>query len=575
MTQNILNLILLISASLFLIFGFITPYHFEPWRSAFSEFGVFIGMALVLISISLKYRDYLAPKIKTFFLILLLSLAGLFIHGENNQFITESNYLFLFYICFGYICFIIGFNEKKNKNIILILMASFFIGSILQVGTGLAQWLGLFDAITVDNWWGAQGKGGQRVSGNLLQANNYATYILVGFLSFFYITNQQENVGKLKFSMFSQILIPSFFSVGLVIAQSRTSILSILIASVLIYLCRRKFSQQLLKIWLIFASATLLLWYLIPALAGIVFVESADAVARAFVSADLRFKAWPIFIQSAFESFQTIFFGRGWGSIASVHVNYAATALQNNIGFGIFAHTHNIFIDIFVAFGVIGLALFIYLLVALYPSVRHALSNTESLTLLLILLVFFIHANLELPHWYGYFLWPAAFITGLIYNSSTQLTNIRSTYLMGFIISICVLGIHVFDKYLTFEKALSSYALQVYQRGMVYEPVNLDTKMLPGLSELFSISELNINEPPSTHNYIRIYHAARFSPSAFTISRAIYAAALSLKYDDYVYFSTAYCRIFGNDSFLKVNRRARALTTDFRHPELPDDCRSN
>lgn len=575
MILNILKLSLLLLGVTLFIFGFSTPFHIEPWRSAFSEFGVFLGLALFFISIRLKAKIYFSPGIKVFTAIVLISFNGLLIFGYKNPFITESFYLFLFYIGFSYLCFVIGANERHDKKVILILLTAFLIGSLIQIGVGLAQWLGLLETIPIDNWWATQGKAGQRVPGNLLQSNNYATYILVGFLSFFYITNQQENVGKLKFSMFSQILISIFFSFGLVIAQSKTSILSILIASVLIYLHRQKFSQQLLKIWSIFVSATLLLWYLIPALAGIVFDDSADTVPRAFLSADLRFEAWPIFIQSAFESFQNIFFGRGWGSIASVHVNYAATAPQNNIGLGIFAHTHNIFIDILVAFGVIGLALFIYLLVALYPSILYALTNTESLLLLLILLVFFIHANLELPHWYGYFLWPAAFITGLIYNSSDRTVNFSSTYLIGLIISICVLGIYVFNKYLTFERALPSYALQMYQREMVYEPVNLNTKMLPGLTELFSISELNINEPPSTDDYIRIYHAARFSPSAFTISRAIYAAALSLKYDDYVYFSTAYCRIFGNDSFLKVNRRARALTTDFRHPELPDDCRSN
>jgi hypothetical protein len=70
----------------------------------------------------------------------------------------------------------------------------------------------------------------------------------------------------------------------------------------------------------------------------------------------------------------------------------------------LYHHAHNLFLEVLAELGIVGLLVLLFLLVTWIKQFLKNWATLEGWFIATVLLVFFIHSNLEYPHWYSYFL---------------------------------------------------------------------------------------------------------------------------------------------------------------------------
>lgn len=571
---NISLLTARVLAFLLLVGGLLTPYHMAPWRSAFQEFAVLFATLFFCISLAVEKDSLKLPSLKWLLVACGLGLFGLLIFASGNPIQTESHYLFLTYVVAIYLAVAAGSLCTNRSTVKITLCAALALVAIGQIASSVQQWVGSVTTISFDNWWSTTGSAGQRANGNIFQSNNYGTLVIWGYLAWLFVSDHLERKQR-AVSRFTLLLLAVFFSFGLVLGQSRTSILSLAVVTFLGVINAHLFSKCIRFAWVSFLVGVALFWFLQPIVANYLFTELSGATVaevRGFNGQDLRLPAWAMFLSAATDSMPHLFLGRGWGSIRSVHAEMAGSSVNlPALGMHTFAHTHNIFLDVLVSFGLIGLAIFTYLM---WKVVRHFLSQqraSQDFYLWAMLIALFVHANLELPHWYGYFVWPAAFIYGVMVRPSGGCV-LHPKLALTALIAILGVSIFAFVRYLDFEKAYSTYAIQFAQRGRIVEVIDLDTGFFPGLREVLNVSSINVSQELTTYDYDRLVQVATFSTSSLSVSRAYYASVFMKDLARYQYFSKLACRVFGFDFAARIHTISMTIPVEMERRKVQSDC---
>lgn len=267
--------------------------------------------------------------------------------------------------------------------------------AVLSVGLQMFAWLRLVD------------DGGvltrSRPSANLGQANQLATLLLWGLLACFW-----ANLNKLL-GAGAAILVASFLLLGLAMTQSRGGMLALcsLLAAILawkeLWPSRRLPLAATGLCAFYFACAPFLQW-----LNGVLFPGDANTAFVIVRQGDQRLSAWELFSYAILER---PFFGYGWTDVAAVQL--ALADRFPNIGF-LFKSSHNLFIDLLLWCGIPLGALVVIFLIRWFWFAACAVRRPEDAVLFLFLGVIAIHALVEFPLLYGYFLIPVGLIMGIL-----------------------------------------------------------------------------------------------------------------------------------------------------------------
>ena len=560
-------------ATVFLFFGLLTPHHMHPWRSAFQEYGVLFSLLFFSVSLAIENKKLRLPSAKWTALVLILGLCSLLATGLGNPFQLESHYLFFVFVAGIYIAVTAGIASAGNANIVKVFSTILCVAAASQIAVSTAQWAGSVTTISFDNWWSTSGASGGRANGNIFQSNNYGTLVIWGYLAWLYLVSERESSqGGQKFSRFTLTLVAIYFSFGLALGQSRTSILSLIVITLLGFLQVRRFNLSIRVAWLVFLAGTAISWYLQPAIGNIWLSDDLGLESRPFISSDLRFPAWSMFLGAASDSIIHLLFGRGWGTIAATH-SYVAGSSSDlpDLGFMVFAHTHNIFLDVLVSFGLLGLLLLAVLLWRPLINLLAQRTGDGRFFLWGMLIALFVHANLELPHWYGYFIWPAGFIAGLLMSPSGNLFVQRQFAMPILIIALGFTGM-TFRQYIEFEKIFSNYAIQLARQGRITEVADVGSAVFPGLTESLEVAVIPISEKLTSDDFQRLSRAAIFKPSSFNTKRAYYAAAFLKDVQQYEFFSRLACRMSGYEFASQIHAVSLTIPVSMTRREIGLDC---
>jgi hypothetical protein len=126
------------------------------------------------------------------------------------------------------------------------------------------------------------------------------------------------------------------------------------------------------------------------------------------MSGDLRTLVWTALFDAML---QRPWLGYGWGQVALAQMEVAT---QHPYIPGVFAQSHNLFLDLLLWCGIpLGLGIIGSLIVWLWKRLRAVQCAQDAITLL-ILLVVGNHAMFEYPLHYGYFLWPVGLVIGVV-----------------------------------------------------------------------------------------------------------------------------------------------------------------
>lgn len=310
------------------------------------------------------------------------------------------------------------FSEERLADVLAVFL---FAGSLLHATVGLIQYLGLpgpfgdLIAILVS----------PSIYGNVGQQNHYATQLMLGVVAVSYL------FARGKISSATVIVAMPIFAFVLSLTTARAVILysvAFLALSVVAATARRDSASKRFV-----ATAALMLGcYLVIQLS----LPSINQWLADSALAEMSLNPWLFSQTTALQKLSltpdgiTIRLTEWHKALLMVlpspilgigPENYAwrSFALQGMPDFvsiakpEFFAHSHNIFMQVLVDYGVLGLLVLLAFLFTWWRQFRPHWHSPTGLFIALSLSILFIHANLELPLWYAYFLGIAAVFFGL------------------------------------------------------------------------------------------------------------------------------------------------------------------
>lgn len=401
-------------ASILISFAWLSPFHTYPWVTFSSElasFGAALAVGGLLFNKSVKIPRPQILMLGIAFIPLCQWALGL-ITDFSTAFLSFS-YLFIFWLMI-----IAGYNlslqAEQRERIMLgvsyLLLSISFISAIMAI----IQWLNLeayLDAVMKLR--------GNRPYANFGQPNNLATFLIMGLMGGLYLYEKR----RLTLWLLIPTSLVTLFAITL--TQSRTSwVVCIFLFFYWIfkqYKNSPRFNFPRLLLWV--ALYFVIAGYLLPVLTQLLsssidtgVTQTASIVQRAG-SGHERLGMW---IQILHAIAERPWFGYGW--------NQTSIAVFESIDFNTvqvwFNSAHNVLLDILVWNGVpLGLLIIGYISLWLFWLNKNA-KDTTSIIAILMVVAILIHAMLEFPQRYAYFLLPMGFLLGLIQAQTPKLKGV-------------------------------------------------------------------------------------------------------------------------------------------------------
>lgn len=385
---------ILLIASILSIIAIINPIFVKPISSFFSQYIFFVSFIFFIISFSLKQT-----KLNLFFSNCVYFYV-LFIIFISISILENSLYFPIIFICSFLIAMIIGFNQINYSQVMIFLTHLFLISGLLSAICAYIQWLGFSnDQSYLLNLIG------NRPYANFAQPNHLATFLFLSFISLYYLY-EKEKLNPILTILFFVILIW-----GVVLTQSRTSWLVITFIPLFILFKSKKINFRISKLQLF--SLVACFWLMVISLpyvnqflsAYFNIAQSSSLIERA-TTGHLRLNIWNQMIHAIWEK---PWLGYGWGQTTAAQ--YAVVDRYPGTEWA--SSAHNVVLDILVWCGIpIGLSIVLYF-AYLYWDFLTKSKSIETICATLMISAVLIHAMLEYPLHYAYFLLPVGFLCGI------------------------------------------------------------------------------------------------------------------------------------------------------------------
>jgi O-antigen ligase len=444
-------------SSILLIFSWLTPNHYFPWTTAYNDFSIFLvlfflGLYLILNNINLS-----VPK--GFILLIALSVLPLFLWLlRGNIFFGEALVSSIYIAGFSF-AFFIAFNlakesEKVKLETYKIISYLIILACIVSVGIQLSQWL----MIKTGSVFIIDLVPGGRPYANFAQPNNFATFLCLGLMASLYIYEKKYING------ICGSFLAFFLLFGLVLTQSRTPWVFCVCFAIwwLWKTCDLKvrFSKKSL---FFFISGYVFFLIVIPFLSEFLGVTTtADIFSRA-TNGYLRLPMWH---QMMIAIQNEPWLGYGWNQVSvaqiTVFLDYPTTEWIE--------HSHNILLDLIIWNGIpLGLLIILGFSYWLYQLSKLATSIEVIIALAMIGSVL-VHAMLEYPLEYAFFLLPVGFLLGLMQADrlNIKLFKINKNAFSVFLLIYLMLYIWIFLEYRVIEKDVELARFELANIGEIH-----------------------------------------------------------------------------------------------------------
>ncbi|WP_286740353.1 MULTISPECIES: O-antigen ligase family protein [Acinetobacter] len=435
-----------------LVLGWLYPYHYAPWLVAENEF--FILLIPCFLSLPLiRNKEF---KINELFIFPIILLLFSFIqYLLLDYYFLEDFILVSIYSIFILLVLIISQTQKNKEHIILILKTIIFLCLINSI-------IILFQYFNINSIFILEHTGTKRFYGNIGQPNHLSTLFMMGIVSSILLYNKKIIKIQLLY-IISIYLILFVFLTG-----SRTGVLALLSLAFLGFIFRTK---QSIKFSMTFFGTLILIYFLSNYLFS---KNSRNSVKNLNETInDSRLALWSDSISSI---------------LANPWVGYGINGVRTSRLFGNlnfktpYVSSHNLFLDLFLWFGVIGgIILSFYLIIFFIKVIK---DKTYGYEILLFLTPFIIHSLLEYPFRYLYFL--IFVIPALSLSKNFKIYKIsRFTLLILFLIYNILISIF----YLEFKKYSREAFFSQSQKCEIFE--SLEAPILMDL--MYDYSKLYCN----------------------------------------------------------------------------------
>ncbi|QNW95075.1 O-antigen ligase C-terminal domain-containing protein [Acinetobacter seifertii] len=391
-------------AAILLGFAWLSPFHYNPWVMFSSEISTFAAGLSVLAA--LFYQNIKIPRAQLLLLPFILIPVVQWALGLVFDFSTAL--LSLLYLLGFWFMVVAGYNLSLDQQQRDQIFTGFsLLTVIVSVATSLiavCQWLNIDT-----NFAHMLHLIGNRPYGNFGQPNNMATFLIMGLLGCLYLYE------KNKASVW--LLLPSALTIlfAVVLSQSRTS--WIVLPFLLIYWVVKQFNKPkrfgLFQGLLWCAGFFLMAGLVLPFITSLIEawshtdITQASSLAERASSGYLRFNIWT---QMLLAVQQHPWLGYGWNQTSIAQMSAYALFPTGEWT----TSAHNVLLDLIVWNGIpIATVMIVYFACWLFWLNQQA-KETISIIAIMMVCTVLIHAMLEFPQRYAYFLLTCGFLLGVI-----------------------------------------------------------------------------------------------------------------------------------------------------------------
>lgn len=385
----------LVSLAGFYALSWLIPNHFPPW-TAFHANALAAGVGLLLAFFVIwRSEKKIVVSQYIIFIIFIISLVfSQYFFGVIEK--RGTVWLVISYLSALLLSIIVGnlWERSDPKACANFVFLSFLIGAFCSWVFQLQQWL---DVNYMPGWLlYANG----RYSANLAQANQLGTLTAIGIVACAWFYQQR------KISSHFAFLLTTIFLFSLVLSNSRTSWINAFVIFCLLFLLRRIDGvKDLLKGYVPLLVIYVVLIFSFPYFDAMINSSLGSAGVRSLADPS-RLIIWGNFIEGVMLN---PWIGYGWGQVSYVQFTQGVPPVYLSIPFN---NSHNLIIDILIWNGIIIGGVIIILIA--YGGVRvfQSLLSADRVILFLPLVILSVHAMLEYPLEYLYFLIPFGLILG-------------------------------------------------------------------------------------------------------------------------------------------------------------------
>ncbi|WP_284090636.1 PglL family O-oligosaccharyltransferase [Acinetobacter pittii] len=438
-------------AAILLGFAWLSPFHYSPWVMFSSEVSTFGAGLCVLIA--LLQQNIKIPRAQI--LLLPFTLIPIVQWGFGLVFDLSTALLSTFYLLGFWFMVLAGYNlsldQKKRDQIFSGFSLLVIITSLLTSLIAIFQWLNIESHLIY-----TLHLIGNRPYGNFGQPNNMATFLIIGLLGCLYL--YEKNKATVWLLLPSALII--LFTIAL--SQSRTS--WIVFPFLFIYWIVKQFGKQ--KRFGVFQGFLLCVGFFV--MAGVILpfatnlieawsstdVTEASGLVERASSGYLRFNIWS---QMLLAVQQHPWLGYGWNqtSVAQMTVYHAFPTGEWTTS------AHNVLLDLIIWNGIPLSVVIITYFACWFIWLNQQAKNTISIIAIMMVCTVLIHAMLEFPQRYAYFLLTCGFLLGIVQAQTPVLKGIvlskhllRLTWVVGLLLIIAILrdyNVYVLNSNLLFN----------------------------------------------------------------------------------------------------------------------------
>ncbi|UGQ30189.1 PglL family O-oligosaccharyltransferase [Acinetobacter calcoaceticus] len=457
-------------AAILLGFAWLSPFHYSPWVMFSSEVSTF-GAGLCVLA-ALIQQNIKIPRVQL--LLLPFTLIPIVQWGFGLVFDLSTALLSSFYLLGFWFMVLAGYNLSLDKQKRDQIFSSFsllvIIVSIATSFIAICQWLNI-----ESHFVHMLHLIGNRPYGNFGQPNNMATFLIIGLLGCLYL--YEKNKVTLWLLLPSALII--LFAVAL--SQSRTS--WIVFPFLLIYWVIKQFRKQKRfgfiqgLVWCVgfFVIAGVILPFatsLIEAWSSANVTEASTLVERAS-SGYLRFNIWS---QMLLAVQQHPWFGYGWNqtSVAQMTVYQAFPTGEWTTS------AHNVLLDLIIWNGIPLAAVMIAYFACWFLWLNQQAKETISIIAIMMVCTVLIHAMLEFPQRYAYFLLTCGFLLGIV--------QAQTPVIKGIVLNKQLLRLICTVSLLLIIAILRDYNVYVLNSNLLFTNKRPDAEFM-GSSKIFVLTQ--------------------------------------------------------------------------------------
>lgn len=507
---------------LFLAAGWLLPNHYPPWLAFHSN--AWVAGALLLLFLQRVWQTRQAVQIDSIGgSLLALAAVPLLQHAAGLLPLQSDALLLTLYMGGAALAYLFGrhWNDVVPMGAATPILAAMVIAALASAGIATYQWLGLAQDLGFFDIWILGFSEGTRPYANMGQTNQLATLLLCGALGIAW------GWKKRRLSASVALLATAWLLWGVALTESRTAMLTLaLVAAVVTLIKPRYLSRSEIRIVQAAVGFYLLCLAIKPVLASALGLHMPLTLLERSAG-ELRWALWQMSLEASLGS---PWWGYGWGRSNAGYFE-VFEHYRDRLGNTYFEQSHNLILDL-ALWGGWPLAVVLtscggFWLFRVAKNTRTA----EGAILLGALLVFLVHAMLEFPLHYGYFLWPFFVLVGAVSiqlpPSSRVVARLQPSAVMALLVLLMATVLLIARDYLKIEQAFTELRFQVARVGTGHDETLPRTLLLKDWPDVIALSRSTPRAGMSPQEIARWEALLMYNTSPLALRKVIGAHRLN------------------------------------------------